>query len=73
MVQPRTLSKDLAVKKISYVRCTSSRSQEIDNTGAVRHKAVPGLNFMVDRPIEKKESQQHLFPVDLLTSHQSAG
>lgn len=54
MVQPRILSKDLAVKKISYVGCMSSRSQEIDNTGAVRHKAVPGLNFMLDRPIEKK-------------------
>lgn len=54
MVQPRTLSKGLAVKKISYVGCMSSSSQEIDNTGAVRHKAVPGLNFMLDRPAEKK-------------------
>lgn len=56
MVQPWTLSKGLAVKKISYVGYMSSRSQEIDNTGAVRHKAVPGLNFMVDCPVEKKSS-----------------
>lgn len=51
MVQPWTLSKGLAVKKISYVGCTSSRSQEIDNTGAVRHKAVLELNFMVEKRV----------------------
>lgn len=74
MVQPWTLSKGLAVKKISYVGCMSSRSQEIDNTGAVRHKAVLGLNFMLDRPIEKKKSHNiTCFRVDLLTAHQSPG
>jgi len=61
MVQPRTLSKSLAVKKISYVGFMSSCSQEIDNTGAVRHKAVPGLNFMLDRPIEKKSHNTTCF------------
>lgn len=47
MVQPQTLSKKLTVEKLSYVGSTSSRSQDTDNTGAVRHKAVPRLNFMV--------------------------
>lgn len=70
MVQPWTLSKGLVVKKISYVCYTSSCSQKIDNTGALRHRAVRELNFMVDHPTEEKEWQPHLFPVDLLTAHQ---
>lgn len=61
MVQPRTLSKGLAVKKISYVGCMSSHNQKIDNTGAVRHKTVPGLNFMVDHPIVKTSHNNSCF------------